>query len=182
MAKNDNLDGDILALLTEHEGALRAYARSLLPNWDAVDETLQDAFLVICQKVSQLETREAFLPWAKVIVRFEALKSRRKFARDRLVFSDTLVEMLACEGEAASEVDDTEKWQRALDECLRTLSAPNRELVLAPYRSDGAVVEIARRSGRTVNSLYKLLGRLRHKLRDCMENKLGPNSSKGFAT
>ena len=182
MPKDAPIPPDLLELLATHEEALRAYARSLLPTWDAVDETMQDAYLVMVQKMDQLETPDAFLPWGKVIVRFQSLKTRRKFARDRLVFSEDLIEMLAHEGLNAIDTNDMEIWQQALDECLKLLSAPNRDLVLAPYRSNEAVVHMAEKSGRTVNSLYKLLGRLRLKLRECVEEKLGPDTLESYST
>ena len=165
-----------------HEADLRAYGRSLLPNWDALDDTLQEASIVMWQKVDQLQSLNEFLPWAKVILRFQALKTRRKYARDRHVFSDALFDMLAEEGLAQRPEDLAAARQLALRTCLGKLSAPNRELLLAPYLADQAVVEIAERSGRSVNSLYKLLGRLRIKLRRCVQQSLAPNTPTGAST
>ena len=48
----------------------------------------------------------------------------------------------------------------------------NRNLVLMPYQRSGALSELAQRTNRSVNSLYKLLGRLREKLRLCVDQKL----------
>jgi RNA polymerase sigma-70 factor (ECF subfamily) len=47
-----------------------------------------------------------------------------------------------------------------------------RELVLAPYAGEGRVTRLAEETGRTINSLYKLLGRLREKLAQCVQNKI----------
>jgi DNA-directed RNA polymerase specialized sigma24 family protein len=41
-----------------------------------------------------------------------------------------------------------------------------------PYQRSGALRELAQRTNRSVNSLYKLLGRLREKLRLCVEQEL----------
>jgi len=46
---------------------------------------------------------EEFLPWAKVIVRFECLKARRTVARDRHWFSDEVFELLAEEETSPAE-------------------------------------------------------------------------------
>lgn len=163
----------------KHGPSLRAYARALLPDWDAVDEVMQEASIIMWRKFGQLKNEDDFLPWAKVILRFESLKIRRKYARDRHVFSDALIEMLAMEG--LEQEDPLAHMEKALEHCLQKLTGTNRELVMAPYVADNAVTEIARRSGRTVNSLYKLLGRLRLKLRDCVEDKLTEFDLEGVA-
>ena len=149
-----------------YEDDLRAYGRSLLPAWESLEETLQEASIIMWRKINQLENIDEFLPWAKVILRFEALKTRRKFARNKLVFSESLIELLAKEGEEDNKrMDETHS---ALQKCLQQLSAANRELIMAPYISDKSIVKIAKMTGRTENSLYKLIGRLRLKLRKCI--------------
>lgn len=170
-AANEPPDERFLRLFVTHEAALRAYARALVPSWDAVDEVIQEASLVIWRKLDQLETPDGFLPWAKVIVRFEALRARRNFARDRLVFSEELMTKLA-ESTDEPETEDLTLEKAALQKCLCKLSPTNQELLLAPYGGSGKIKELAGHSPRTVNSFYKLLGRLRAKLQLCVEREL----------
>ncbi|WP_044302724.1 sigma factor, partial [Rhodopirellula sallentina] len=66
-------ESDFMRLFVQHELALRAYARSILPTWNAVDDAIQEASVTMWQKFSQLDTEDGFLPWAKVIVRFKCL-------------------------------------------------------------------------------------------------------------
>lgn len=168
-------EADFLRLFVRHEEALRAYARVLLPCWQSVDEVMQESSVVMWKKLGQLESSDAFLPWAKVIVRFEALRLRRDHARDRHVFSDEVVEMLAAE---AAEVPEAiwERERAALNDCLSKLPPGHRELLLAPYAGEGRVLRLAEASGRSANSLYKLLGRLREKLLRCVETRLAEES------
>ncbi len=168
---SDEADVRFLRLFVRHEQALRAYARVMVPTWEAVDDVIQEASVVMWRKLDQLDSHENFLPWAKVIVRFESLRSRRKFARDRLVFSEELLAMLA--DESADSTDDERVLEKAvLKRCLGKLSSANRELVLAPYAGDGRIKQLAEKSRRSANSLYKLLGRLRTKLQTCVENEI----------
>ena len=162
---------DFLRLFLKHEEVLRAYARVLLPTWESVEEVMQESSVVMWKKLAQLDHADSFLPWAKVIVRFEALRQRRDHARDRHVFGDEVIELLAKE---AAEVEE-DLWGRereALRSCLARFSPHHRELVLAPYAGDGRVTRLAQESGRSVNSLYKLIGRLREKLSQCVQSKL----------
>lgn len=169
--RSEAADERFLRLFVTHEAALRNYARAIVPTWDAVDEVIQEASLVIWRKLDQLETPDGFLPWAKVIVRFEALRARRNFARDRLVFSEELMTLLAEECDE-SDTDDRVAEKTALQRCLSKFSPAHKELLLAPYEGSGKIKELAEQSPRTVNSFYKLLGRLRAKLQHCVEREL----------
>lgn len=160
---NSITESDFLRLFVKHVAALQAFARVLLPTWDSVDEVLQQASVVMWKKLDQLDSEDGFLPWAKVIVRFEALRLKRDRARDRHVFSDEVLDLLANEATSVTE-DLWELERQALRSCLGKLDRHHRELVLAPYAGDGRVTRIAEETGRTVNSLYKLLGRLRENL------------------
>jgi RNA polymerase sigma-70 factor (ECF subfamily) len=176
---NEPADERFLRLFVTHEAALRAYARAIVPTWDAVDEVIQEASLVIWRKLDQLETPEGFLPWAKVIVRFEALRARRNFARDRLVFSEELMTMLA-EVSDETDADELVVEKAALGRCLTKFSTAHRELLLAPYEGAGTIKELAEQSPRTVNSFYKLLGRLRAKLQQCVEREVAIATRSGI--
>ena len=164
-------EGDYLRLLMRHENALRAFARSLLPTWDAVDDVIQDASIVMWQKLGQLEDEHGFLPWGKVIVRFHCLRYHEKQKAKRTIFSNELIALLADDAEQISETEHSERRQ-ALEQCLSALSAPQRELVLAPYLKHGRITELAEKSNTTVNALYKKLGRLRNQLRSCVRQRL----------
>jgi len=164
-------EGDFMRLLMQHEPALRAFARVLLPNWSLVDEVIQEASITLWEKFSQLREEEGFLPWAKVVVRFKCLSAISKMQRDRHVFSDGVLEILADEAEAI-DAEEQAAARSALRTCLERFSEPHQELLLAPYSGDGRVKSIAEESGKSANALYKLLGRLREKLSDCVHKNL----------
>lgn len=173
---NPPLEEEFLRLFVKHEEALRAFARVLLPTWEAVDEVMQESSVTMWRKLSQLDTPDHFLPWAKMIVRFDALRMRRNFARDRHVFGDAVIELLANEATEADE-DVWAQEREALRECLAQMASPHRELIFAPYSGEGRVTRLAEETGRTINSLYKLLGRLREKLAQCVQSKLSLGSA-----
>ncbi len=164
-------EGLFMRLLMRHEPALRAYARALLPDWNSVDEVIQEASITMWNKFAQLEEESGFLPWGKVIVRFKCLSMVSALRRDRHVFSDAVLEQLAEEA-ASMEAEEHEAARRALRSCLQTFSKPHQELLLAPYAGDGRVKALAASEGRSANALYKLLGRLREKLAVCVQRSL----------
>jgi RNA polymerase sigma-70 factor (ECF subfamily) len=168
-------EGDFMRLLMKHEPALRAFARVLLPDWNAVDDVIQEASVTLWEKFGQLRDAEGFLPWAKVVVRFKCLSSVAAMRRDRHVFSDEVLALLADEADAI-DADEQAAARRALRSCLETFSKPHQELLLAPYSGEGRVTQLASQSGRTANALYKLLGRLREKLAACVQRSIKPQA------
>lgn len=164
-------EADYMRLLLQHENALRAFARSLLPGWDAVDDVIQDASVIMWQKLGQLDDEEGFLPWGKVIVRFHCYRYLEQRKRKGAVFSDELIAMLADEAERIDEAEHSKRRQ-ALETCLGNLSHTERELVFAPYLHHGRITELAERGGTSANALYKKLGRLRDRLRNCVQERL----------
>ena len=161
-------------LFRKHETTLRLYARTMVPDWSGVDEVLQTAALVMWKKFDKLENEEGFLPWARVVVRFEAKALCRRLARDRHVFAPELLDILATEQEQLEdeELPSIEEAQSALESCLQKLNEPSRALVLAPYQGHGTVSKLADETGRTRNSLYKQIRRIRAKLEQCVSEEM----------
>ncbi|MEM6279237.1 MAG: sigma-70 family RNA polymerase sigma factor [Verrucomicrobiota bacterium] len=167
MEDNSPSQSDFDSLFSEHELAFRVYAKVLLPSWDAVDEVMQSASLVMWNKVEDLDSASGFLPWGKVVVRYTALKYLRTQSREKLVFDPDLIEFLA-EESGEEDLEEIEGRRAALANCLDALGKECRELVLSPYRGHGYLTEMAKASGRTRNSLYKQIRRIRAKLEQCV--------------
>jgi len=167
----DLSEPDLLALLVKHEPALRAYARSLVPDWDLVDEALQEACVTMWEKRGQLKNWDGFVPWAQVILRFKCLRQVEKLRSRLPLLSDALLETLTDrrENQAANAAV---AWGKALHNCLNQFSAEHRELLLAPHCSTYTVVDLAERRNKSVNSLYKMLGRLREQLAECVRLRI----------
>ncbi|WDQ14773.1 sigma-70 family RNA polymerase sigma factor [Rhodopirellula sp. P2] len=164
-------ESDFMRLFVKHELALRAFARSMLPNWNAVDDAIQEASVTMWQKFSQLDGEDGFLPWAKVILRFKCLSAVTGLRRDGRLLSDEVLKQIADEAEAI-ETERVVEIRSALQECLTKFPPPHQELLMAPYQSGGQITQLAENGGKTVNAFYKLLGRLRQKLADCVQQRL----------
>jgi RNA polymerase sigma-70 factor (ECF subfamily) len=158
---------DFIRALGRHERSLRAYVRGSLPRSFDVDEVMQEALIVAWNKFDHLDDLENFPKWLCVIARYEILSYRRKMARDRLVFSDEMVAILATEG-----LDENEAHVRRLellDNCVAKLPTAKREIVLQAYAPDTVIGQLARQLGKTENAMYQLLVRIRQTLANCVE-------------
>ena len=94
-AKPENADEKFVQMFAEHERDLRAFVRSMGLDWSAVDDVIQMVSLVMWRKWHEFDVDSDFMLWARVITRFEVLKFQRKVARDRHVFSENVMELLA---------------------------------------------------------------------------------------
>ncbi len=165
-------DDRFLSLFLQHERSLAAFARTMLPDWESVDDVIQNASVAMWRKIDTLDNDDEFMRWAIVVVRMEALKYRRSKARDRLVLSDELVDRLTSEAQEENDPSHVAAYASAFDQCLKSFAPEHQKLLLSPYVSHGSVKELAKSIGSTANALYKKIGRLRVKLHDCVETRL----------
>lgn len=153
-----------------HEPALRSFVRPLVPTWDDLQEVLQQTCVVLWRKYGEFEPGTSFLSWACTVARFEALKYRRARARDRHLFGEELMALLADEG--AEEAQRRERERHALQRCIQQLPPRQRELIERCYSGGTSIREVAASLGRSATGLYKALDRIRMALLQCIERSL----------
>lgn len=164
-----------VALFAHHEPDLRRFIRSLLPTAHDTDEVLQQTAIVIWRKFEQYDPETHFMKWACVIARFEALTYRRKMARDRLVFREDVLDLMAEEG--AGEIDNRRSEHEALEACLLAMPEKQRNFLTLAYTPGVKVKELAAEAGSSAAAFYMRLKRLRRQLMQCMESKLQPGET-----
>ena len=143
----------------------------IVPNWNSVEDAIQEAMIVMWEKRDQLQSEDGFLPWARAIVRFKSLSQVQKVQRDRRLISDEVLQLVASEDDRSQE-EYRRDAMAALRGCMSLLPSDKQQLLLAPYADDDDVLRIAEASGKTPNALYKILGRLRKKLFQCVNQRM----------
>lgn len=162
----------LVTLWTQHQRRVFAYIHALVPSRHDADDILQETGMVVCRKFDEFKPDTNFLSWACQIAFWEIKNSRQKFARSKVVFDAELMEAVAPQfAELACEVDAR---HGALSNCLEKLQPRDRELVMIRYEEGQGVVEAAKRSGRTVETAYRALNRLRKVLYDCVTLQVSP--------
>jgi len=159
-----------LRLFLEQDQALRLFLRSLLFSHEEVREVMQETAAVLWRKFDPAMDDAAFCRWAFGVARMEALAFRRDRARDRHVFGEDVLELLARTVEGQNETLEAER--RALDLCLNKLPEQQRQLVQAAYAPGARIDRLASELGRTPMALYKTLHRIRLTLMDCTRRVL----------
>ena len=87
-------------------------------------------------------------------------------AREKLVFSDKLLEQLNSAHDAETPL--MEARRKALEGCMAKLNEQERKWVQLRYGRHGAVKEEAERTGVKMHKLYYALEKIRAQLLDCI--------------
>ena len=160
----------LMALMTRHQRQIFAYIYALVPNRYDAEDLLQETSVVICEKFHEFEEGTDFVAWACQIAYWRVRYSRQKYARSKVVFNQEIVDAIA--HSAVEMIEELDDRHVALATCLQKLPQRDRELLLVRYEPGSGVEEAARRSGRTLQTAYKALARLRKLLLDCVSTKL----------
>ena len=151
--------------LTEAQSALYGCIHAMMAGAPAVADVLQETNRVLWKKAAEYDSSRTFLPWAYRVAHFEVLAHRKRQARDRLVFDEELMGLLADEYAQQSSSGAL----NALELCLQKLPVAQRELVESRYARGEAVADIAARDGKAANAVSALLYRIRGLLAECIE-------------
>ena len=161
---------ELMRLMAAHQPQILAYLLALVPNRADAQDLLQETSVVLWDRFGEFQPGTDFVAWACRIAWWRVRAARQRFARSRVVFDDTVLE--AVSRTAIQGIPEMDRRHEALAECLGRLPERYRELLMNRYQPGGTVEEAARRSGRTVETAYKALHRLRRLLLDCISHQL----------
>lgn len=168
-SKTDS-DREVLnQLLTKAQSSLYAFICSLLGGSKHAHDVLQETNLVLWEKEAEFDRSREFLPWAFKFAHLQVLAFRKKRQRDRLTFSDDLIESLAFE--LTSQSQSTDSRLDVLSDCIEKLAEPHRDLLRHFYGQNSTLVEISQVLGKQVGAVTMTLHRIRRALADCIDRK-----------
>lgn len=167
----DNTDTErVVRLLSTYQERLYRYVFALMPNEQDAKDVVQETCVALCRKFDEYDESRPFLPWAYRFAYLEVLKHRQKNRKAAISLSDDLIELLARERNAQSEV--LEARLRALEECLRDLPQVDFDLVRGRYYSSQSIDKLAAQVEMSQRSVYRNLERVRRVLFDCITRRL----------
>lgn len=161
---------DIALELIEVQSRLSGYIYSLILNHELAKDILQRTNVVLLEKRDTFEPGTSFFAWACRVAYHEVLAARRDFAREKLVFDDELLPVLAVASE--QRFSDHDDQMQALFECLSLLPPDQQELIKCRYSPGGSVTELSLVLQRTPAAISSLLSRIRARLAACVEKRM----------
>ncbi|HZU35693.1 MAG TPA: sigma-70 family RNA polymerase sigma factor [Gemmataceae bacterium] len=168
-------EAEFAAQLRAVQTRLYAYIYSLVHEFNDADDLFQQTALILWKKFGEFDRERSFFSWACGIARLEVLNFLRNRGRHRLYFSDDLNLLLI---EAHEEVAEPELMERrqALATCIAKLRERDQELLLECYQESGGVNQAAERRGRSPQSVFNSLRRIRRALFMCITRATSPAS------
>lgn len=165
---------DFVQLLTNSQLMLHRYIASMLGGLDDARQILQDVNLTLWRKRDEFALGTNFAVWSRKVAYWQVRAFLRDRRRDRHVFNDELLELIADrsaigEEEADSDGDTT---QEALRTCLEHLTLANRALIRERYSNGLSVQALALRHNKSDNAMRVALLRIRRVLLRCIRKAI----------
>ena len=165
-------DEAYLRLLATHERSLAAYIHSLVNSAADAADILQECKLSMWRMFDRFEPGTDFRAWGRKIAIHQILNFRRAAKRrPDSPLEQQFIEAVAAEIDRRS--DHLDRKADVLRLCLRKLPQTHRAIVVWRYYDECDINEIAARSDRTVEAVYRLLSRIRKALSECISRQLG---------
>ena len=164
-------DEAFVQLLTGEQLRLLHYIAKLLGNPNEALNVLQETNLVLWRKAADFRPGSNFSAWAHNVAYWQVRAFVRDRQRDRLVFSEELIEQISDRDQRTG----TEGEMRiALRHCLSQTSMPNLELLRQRYEAGLSIQSLADRLGKKTSAVKVNLLRIRRALLKCIQAKLSP--------
>ncbi len=163
---------DFLGHFLRHQEDLRAVIASMVRDWNAVDDIVQEVAVVLWKKFDQYDRSRSFGGWARGIAVKKVLQAFEKNKRLPIAFSPEVIEAVFAADAEADDPAPAEDRQRALAACLEKLPERSRRLVALRYQDGLALQAIAERVSSTMGAVHKALSRIRDALKHCVHDEL----------
>jgi RNA polymerase sigma-70 factor, ECF subfamily len=162
---------EFVRLLAEHERRLTAYVHALIPSWQDAEDVLQNTKLRLWEQFDSFRPDGDFAAWAIAIAYYMVRAHRTRCQRDRICFSDKLLEKLSRNIPPVTSSEPEDRLS-ALVECVKTLSGASRRLLRLVCAGHQRIKDIACDLGQTPSATRMALLRARRSLFECVEKRL----------
>jgi len=158
------------SLLGKVDLRLQAFILSLVPHWADASEIAQEVRLSLWEQFDDYDTSKDFGAWACTIARYKVMAFHKDSSRGYAKMSSEFVEAIAVQ--AAQEDPREESRLAAMFQCLESLPAGQKELLVRHYSRGDRLKDIAVQLGESFDGLRQRLARIRRKLSQCIEHRL----------
>jgi len=156
---------------------VRLYVESVIWNRSDTEDVTQEIAYKAGRGFSTYDRTRPFIAWVMGIARNEVKMHLRTRSRDRLTFSDELLDLMA--DTAAKSQRELGPRAAALRECIRQLPEQGKALLRMRYVDETQAPTLADRLGLTVNAVHQRLKRIREALANCINRRLSEGGERG---
>jgi RNA polymerase sigma-70 factor, ECF subfamily len=158
-------------LFAKHDRWLYSYLVTLLGSTAEAEEVFQEVCVILWREYEAFQLGTDFVKWVAVIAHNQVRKFRRQRKQVGFQLNEMAFDLLAAE--AVERVDLFNYRRDALRGCLAKLSPVDRSLVQQCYEEHKVNFKAtAHKLGRSENTVYKALNRIRRVLFECINRTL----------
>ena len=175
MVTPDDKRDRVLKAALECRTELIAYARSLLGDYAAADDAVQEAMIVVVRKHAQFEEGTSILAWCRSIVRIEVLRTKQRSQRETTLIQrvlDDAIDAAFDEYQTSRRHEESESRRDALGRCLEQLPDRGKGILNARFADELSYQQISEKLEITIEAVRKTLFRVRKQIRSCVETRL----------
>lgn len=158
-----------IRLFLEVQPRIYGYLRTMIFNRADAEDVLQDVASVLWKKFDEFQPGTQFDHWASTIAYNQVMSYLQKRRRDRLVFSDDVLALIA--DRAATESTTLDKFQDTLQECLDELSEQDKQLIHLRFEPQATNRNVAIAVGRSETAVSRALHRIYAMLLNCVQRR-----------
>lgn len=162
---------EFLRLLAENERRLTAYVHALVLSWQDAEDVLQDTRIRLWEQFDSFRPDGDFAAWAVAIARYMVLAYRTRCRRERVCFSDDVMERIS-QNLPPADSSRRDGHLLALMECVKTLGIASRRLLHLWCTERQKIKDIALDQNKTPSAVRVSLFRIRRSLLKCVQKRL----------
>jgi RNA polymerase sigma-70 factor (ECF subfamily) len=166
-----------LRLFLEVQPRIYSYIRTMIYNRADAEDVLQNIAAVLWKKFDEFEIGTRFDQWACSIAYHQIRAHFLKKQRDRLVFSEDVLTLIA--EKAVVESAAIGQFQDGLQHCLDRLPDQDREMVRLRFEPQATNRTVATALGRSETAVSRALHRVYGLLLRCIERSVDSSEQGG---
>ena len=167
---------DFAMIVDEHQKAIRSFVAARIDDPFEAQDLSQEVFLVAYRKLDEFDPSRPLRPWLYGIASNLVKNHRRKLRDATLHEAGEVLRLLDAEIESLDVRWQNDTIFEALEKCLARLESDARRLLRLRYEDGLEIAEIRAAVGGRHSTITMRLHRLRERLRECIELRLGEAS------
>jgi RNA polymerase sigma-70 factor (ECF subfamily) len=154
----------------EAEPSVQAYVFTAVSGFQDAEDVLQQVALTVARRFDENDAMRFFCTWAAWLAKSRIAYHYRKKERERLVFSEALIDQLA--KVLVQQQRERAARRAALEHCLDKLPEKSRQILAIRYQEDAPMERVAEAIESTAGAVRVILFRIRNLLAECRNSEL----------
>ena len=166
-----NIGGqEFIKLFLHNQNRIYRFIFTLVPKHSDANDIMQETVLVMWSKFDEYQKGTNFYAWAVRIARNKVMQYRDLYKRKQMLFSpEAIAQIVSVNQSVMTDLDDRMK---IMQNCLKKLKEQDRHFLELRYEQNMQIKNIALTVGRSIQGMYKTMGRIHYLLKQCINRTI----------